>query len=77
MELLTIEEVAARLKVSVSTVRGLIRDGEFPEPIHPTDGSSAWFLMDADAYLHRRTQAHRFRKVDPKMKKSDPVPDEF
>ncbi len=67
-KLLTIEEVAARLTVSVETVRRLIREGKFFEPVHPTDGSAAWQEEDITAYLWPRMNAHRIRKPGAKGK---------
>jgi predicted DNA-binding transcriptional regulator AlpA len=71
MELLTIEEVSRRLTVSVQTVRRLIREGKFPEPIHPTEGAVAWTADDVTAYLWSRMNSHRLRKPGAKGKTDD------
>lgn len=60
-QLLSIEDVAARLMIDTRTVRRLINAGKFPVAIHPTDGSSAWYPEDVIAYLHNRFQKSRYQ----------------
>lgn len=75
--LLTLKEVCKALKVSESTLKRLIREGEFHEPVYPTDGTAAWYEGDVTAYMWKRTQGHRLRKSDPKAKRPDDPLDEI
>jgi excisionase family DNA binding protein len=56
IELLTIEEVAARLRVSVETVRWLRQEGRFM-PAIKVGRRLTWDARDVDAWLksHRET----------------------
>jgi excisionase family DNA binding protein len=58
IELLTIEEVAERLRVSVPTVRWLRQEGRFP-PAIKVGRRLMWDIWDVDAWL----KAQRETKV--------------
>lgn len=51
--LLTVQNVARMLNVSVSTVRRLVREGKLPKPRKLTEGTSRWFPGDVKLYLYR------------------------
>jgi prophage regulatory protein len=51
--LLTLDDVARDLAVSVRTVQRLVAAGEFPTPIRITPGRVRWRRADVDAWLDR------------------------
>ncbi len=58
MELLTIEEVAERLRVSVLTVRWLRQDGRFA-PAIKVGRRLMWDTRDVDAWLEAQRETPR------------------
>lgn len=53
-ELLTIREVAQMLRVNVSTVYRLVREGEVPSPIRIGPTSTRWRADELRAWLDSR-----------------------
>lgn len=49
-ELLSLKEVASRLKVSEKTIRRMIKDGRFPDPVR-IGTSPLWHAKDCDAFI--------------------------
>ena len=52
--LLNIRQVCERLGISPSTLRRLIRSGQFRPPVHPSPGTSRWpeeYLDDYESGL--------------------------
>lgn len=46
-DLLTDEEMAEYLRISVDTLHRLVRKGEFPRPVEITDRRKLWLWRDA------------------------------
>ena len=53
--LVTIAEVAKRLKVDKRTVERMVKAGEFPSPIRVSPGIIRWPPSDIDAWLEERS----------------------
>jgi predicted DNA-binding transcriptional regulator AlpA len=55
-QLLTKEEVARALRISESSLKRLVRDGQFPEALSVSEGKPYWLEEDVRAYLHLRSR---------------------
>ena len=51
MKLITIKETAWRLSVSRATLCRMIDRGEFPKPVHISDGCPRFNEQDIDEYI--------------------------
>ena len=56
-ELLTIREVAATVRMSVSTIHRLVRIKEFPAPIRIGPASTRWRADELRAWLDNRSRS--------------------
>jgi prophage regulatory protein len=54
-----IRELEKRLGMGLSSIRGLIKDGEFPEPIVIRKKIHVWLESDVDQYIQRKAEAAR------------------
>lgn len=54
--LLTEEQAARALGVSVSTLRRLVADGLFPPAFAVSSARRGWLRQDVEAYLHLRSR---------------------
>lgn len=54
-----IRELQRRLGMGVSSIQGLIKDGEFPEPIVIRKKIHVWLESDVDQYIQRKAEGAR------------------
>lgn len=54
-----IGELEQRLGMGISSIRALIREGEFPEPIVIRKRIHVWLESDVDQYIQRKAEAAR------------------
>jgi prophage regulatory protein len=57
MNLLTINEVVERTRLSKPTIYKLINKGCFPKQIHLSDNKVAWLEEEITAWINTRAQA--------------------
>lgn len=53
-KILRIKEVAATLSVSRWTIRRLVDQGDFPQPVRIGDRSKGWLLSEIEAWEQER-----------------------
>jgi prophage regulatory protein len=53
--LLKLAEVSARTTLDPSTIKRLVSKGEFPSPVHLSEGRRAWTSASLDAWIASRT----------------------
>ena len=68
--LLTELEVCQTLGISKSTLRPMIRRGEFPEPLKLSSGTSRWPEQDVNDYVDRLPRRNGPAGVDAKLRLS-------
>ena len=56
MNLLTIHDVARKLRVSTQTIWRWARAGKFPQPIG-AEGATRWIDEDVDTWIHSKKEA--------------------
>ena len=88
-KLLNAREVCQMLGISISTLRRMVRQGQFSEPLKPSPGTSRWPRQVVNDYieeLQRRDGPPRVEpktahptgindRTGPKEEKEDPVAD--
>ena len=57
-KLLKAQEVAQKTSMSVSNIRRMARDGNFPEPIPLTENRSGWLESDVDEWISECLRKH-------------------
>jgi len=58
MRILKAQEVAQKTSMSVSNIRRMARDGNFPEPIPLTENRSGWLESDVDEWISECLRKH-------------------
>lgn len=49
--LLTVHEVAEKVGLSRTNVWNLLKKGEFPSPVYPSERSTRWIESDIDSWI--------------------------
>lgn len=75
LELLTLKQVASRLKVGAKTVTRLVERGQLAAPRHPAGGRPCWFVGDVEVYLWRLLKGDFDGPQDDKSGQSGPDDD--
>ncbi len=73
-ELMTTEQVARALGVSVKTLRRMVRDGRFPDAFPVSEGVLRWLAKDVEAYLHLRSRIGT-RRLPPTEEAPEEIPE--
>lgn len=68
-DLLSVEEIAKYLRLSVPTLKRLVQAGEFPRPIAVSDGVKVWDWKDAVYWRLRTGLRSRMRPAKPPKKR--------
>lgn len=63
-KMMRLKDVCARLSVSKSHVRRLVKDSNFPQPIKLGPRASAWPEAEVDSWVSRRIEESRRRDAE-------------
>ena len=58
MRILKAQEVAQKTSMSVSNIRRMAREGNFPEPITLTENRSGWLETEVDEWISNCVRKH-------------------
>ncbi len=65
-DLLTVQDVARRLAISVRTVWRWTAAGILPRPVHPRPGCTRWYTRDVERYLDQLGTARAGSDLPPR-----------